>query len=39
MMHVEYMTPVVKLNLKLECLSEIYVVIAMHTYLTKELNQ
>ena len=28
-----HITPVVKLNLKLQCLSQVYVIIAMHMYL------
>ena len=33
MMHVEHIIPIIKLNLRLQCLSRVYVVIVIHTYL------
>ena len=38
-MHVEDISLIVKLNLKLQCKSQIYVIIVMHTYLPKVLYQ
>ena len=39
MMHVEHVTPIVKLNLKLHCSIQVYAIIMMDTYLLKELSQ
>ena len=36
MTHVERITPIMKLNLKLECQSQVYVIIVIHMYLLKE---
>ena len=35
--NVEHITPIVKLNLKLQCQGDVYVIIVMHIYLLKEL--
>ena len=34
MMHVEHITPLVKITLKLQCQSQVYVIIVMHIYLS-----
>ena len=36
MVQVERITAIVKLNLKLQCQSQVYVITAMHAYLLKE---
>ena len=39
MNHEESITKITKLDLNLQCKGEVYVIIAMHIYLLKELHQ